>query len=251
MAQRTVVWFSCGAASAVAAKLAVNSRQDVEVVYCDTSASEHPDNLRFLSDVERWIGQPVTIIRSETFASVDDVIEKRRYMSGIKGAPCTVEMKKVPRFNFQRPDDVHVFGLTADEAPRVARFASANHDLALWWPLVEQGITKVDCLARITAAGIALPVLYQQGYRNNNCLGCVKATSADYWNKIRADYPDVFAKRVEQSRELGVKLTRWKGQRIFLDELPNRPVRKVRENVSCGPECGLSVAEGSPVNGAT
>jgi 3'-phosphoadenosine 5'-phosphosulfate sulfotransferase (PAPS reductase)/FAD synthetase len=238
-ANRTVVWFSCGAASAVAAKIAVESRQPVEVVYCDTSASEHPDNARFLADVERWIGQSVTVIKSDKYRSVDEVIEKRRYMSGIAGALCTVELKKIPRFGFQRPDDVHVFGLTFDETERIVRFTENNHDLSLWWPLVEQELTKQDCLRRITRAGIALPVLYQQGYRNNNCIGCVKASSADYWNKIRADYPDVFAKRAAQERELGVTLAKWKGQRVYLDELPNKRVTRVKENVSCGPECGL------------
>ena len=36
--QRVVSWFSCGAASAVAAKMALEKfGPDVEVVYCDTS----------------------------------------------------------------------------------------------------------------------------------------------------------------------------------------------------------------------
>jgi hypothetical protein len=56
--RRRLVWFSCGAASAVAAKLAVEKYEDAcEVVYCDTMATEHPDNQRFFNDVERWIGQ--------------------------------------------------------------------------------------------------------------------------------------------------------------------------------------------------
>ncbi len=38
---RIVVWFSCGAASAVAAKLAVEKYNNVMVVYCDTGG-EHP-----------------------------------------------------------------------------------------------------------------------------------------------------------------------------------------------------------------
>jgi hypothetical protein len=240
---RTVVWFSCGAASAVAAKLAVESRQPVSVVYCDTSASESPDNRRFMADVTRWIGQPIEVIGSEKYGSVDDVIDQRRYMSGVAGALCTVELKKIPRFAYQRPDDVHVFGLTADEGPRIERFESNNPELSLWWVLQEAGLTKGDCLARIADAGIELPLLYRQGYRNNNCLGCVKATSAEYWNKVRQDYPAVFQKRCEQSRELGVTLTRWQGQRIFLDELPFMPIQQsVLENVSCGPECGLPVS---------
>jgi PP-loop superfamily ATP-utilizing enzyme len=41
--KRVLVWFSCGAASAVAAKLAVEKYGDqCEVLYCDTLAYEHP-----------------------------------------------------------------------------------------------------------------------------------------------------------------------------------------------------------------
>lgn len=52
---RTVSWFSCGAASAVATKLV---RPDV-IAYCDTG-SEDGDNARFMADCERWFQQPVT-----------------------------------------------------------------------------------------------------------------------------------------------------------------------------------------------
>ena len=48
---RVLVWFSCGAASAVAAKMSVEKYGDrCEVVYCDTLKYEHSDNLRFLLD---------------------------------------------------------------------------------------------------------------------------------------------------------------------------------------------------------
>jgi len=54
---RKVVWFSCGAASAVTAKMAVKKYgKECVIAYCDLSTTEHPDNLRFLEDIEQWIG---------------------------------------------------------------------------------------------------------------------------------------------------------------------------------------------------
>ena len=72
---RIVVWFSCGAASACAAKLAVDKygHENTHVVYCNTLVSEHPDNTRFLDDVQKWIQHSVEIISSEKYASVDEV----------------------------------------------------------------------------------------------------------------------------------------------------------------------------------
>jgi hypothetical protein len=80
--------------------------------------------------------------------------------------------------------------------------------------------------------------MYSLGYRNNNCIGCVKATSPAYWAKIKRDFPEVFAKRAAQSREIGCRLTRVKGKRIFLDELPEGDFGRYKtEDISCGPEC--------------
>jgi 3'-phosphoadenosine 5'-phosphosulfate sulfotransferase (PAPS reductase)/FAD synthetase len=240
MPHRVVAWFSCGAASAVAAKLAIETYGSLVVpVYCDTSASEHPDNVRFMREVAAWLRSPITVLHSPTYRDIDDVFERTRYMAGVKGARCTVEMKKVPRFQFQEPDDTHVFGFTAEETGRITNFAANNPELDLFFPLQHFGVTKADCFARLTEAGIALPVMYGLGYRNNNCIGCVKATSARYWNMIRRDFPAVFDRRAEQSKRLGVRLTRMNSVRIFLDELPaNYLGAEELENISCGPECG-------------
>ena len=103
----------------VAAKLGIDQYgSECEVVYCDTMATEHPDNARFFADVEGWIGRRITRIRSDRYQTIDDVFEKRRYLAGPRGALCTVEMKKMPREAWQRPDDVHIFGYTSDEVKR-------------------------------------------------------------------------------------------------------------------------------------
>ena len=220
---RVLAWFSCGAASAVAAKMAIEKHGDaVDVLYCDTMADEHPDQQR---------------ITSKKYKDVDDVFEKHRFMSSPYGAKCTVVMKKMPRFAYQTVDDVHVFGLTADEPGRIARFEQANHDMKLEWPLQDHNYTKAKCLARLVQEKIELPAMYSLGFRNNNCLGCVKSTSGFYWNAIRRNFPATFQKRCEQSRELGVRLVRYKNERIFLDELPADYMAGGLENISCGPDC--------------
>lgn len=236
---RVVVWFSCGAASAVAARLAVDKYgARVEVVYCDTLASEHRDNVRFLCDVERWLDVQVKIIGSDKYASVDEVFQRTRYMAGITGARCTTEMKKLPRYAYQRPSDRHVFGLTADEGKRITNFEGNNPELTLEWVLRDAGITKEDCYRIIKEAGIKLPAMYALGFKNNNCIGCVKATSAVYWDKVRRHFPEVYARRAEQSRNLGVRLVRYHGERIFLDELPlSITDKRKEEDIECGPVC--------------
>ncbi len=239
---RTVCWFSAGAASAVATKL--TPREDRVIVYTDTG-SEHPDNGRFIADCEEWFGQEVTVLKSEKYASVDEVIEKRRYLNGPAGALCTVELKKKLRQRFQRDDDRQVFGYTADasDAARADRFRVNNVEVDLVTPLIEHGLTKSDVLALVERAGIELPAMYQLGYRNNNCIGCVKG-GAGYWNKIRRDFPDVFARRAAQERDIGASMLKDGDGKLFLDELdPSRGNHADEPSFECSLLC--SAAESS------
>ena len=214
---RTLVWFSAGAASAVAAKLTLASTTDEVVIAYTDPGSEHPDNVRFIDDCERWFGHPVVRLRSERYVDTWQVFEERRFLNSPQGALCTTEMKKKVRFAFQRPDDVQVFGYTAEEQARADRFRQQNPEVDLRTPLIERGLTKDDCLGIIERSGIAMPAMYLLGYRNNNCIGCPKG-GMGYWNKIRRDFPDVFDRMARIEREIGATVLR--------DEVRGKPRRR-------------------------
>lgn len=236
---RVVVWFSCGAASACAAKLASQMYSNLKIVYCNTLKEEHPDNLRFMEEVSKWILHPIEIIASKRYSDVIEVWAKRRYMSGTKGAPCTLEMKKIPRYDYQLPNDLHIFGLTADEKKRILDFEGDNKDLELEWVLRDAGLTKEGCYQMLRDAGISIPAMYELGFRNNNCIGCVKSSSPKYWNRVREHFPDVFEARAKQSREIGCRLVQiYQKKRIFLDELKvGYKGGKPEESIDCGVIC--------------
>ena len=223
---RVVVWFSCGATSAVAAKLTVaeyRGRLPVHLVYCDPG-SEHPDNMRFLRDVEAWVGQPVEILRSEKYRDTWQVFEERRYLSGVKGALCTYEMKKRLRQQYEDlTTDIQVFGFDAGEMGRAATFRKNNPEVDLRTPLIDRGLTKPDCLAVLQRAGIELPAMYRLGFSNANCIGCPKGQMG-YWNKIRRVFPETFNRMAKLERELDAAICKTyagdgERKRVFLDEL--------------------------------
>lgn len=223
--QRIVCWFSCGAASAVATKMAIEinnaSKNPQElVVACMYIEDEHPDNARFFQECEDWFGQKIIELRSEKYsASVDKVIEKTRYMRGPNGARCTKELKKQVRLDWQRFNDLHVFGMTVDEQHRIDKLIDSENNIELWPVLIDNEISKVDCFERLTQAGIELPMMYKLGYNNNNCIGCLKAEGAGYWNKIRQDFPEVYQKRSRQEQLLGVSLIEMSANK-FINEHP-------------------------------
>ena len=248
---RIVCWFSCGAASAVATKLAIAKYDllyEVIVARCIVK-EEHPDNDRFAADCEKWFGLPIINLMAEDYAgSVYNVITKRKYISGVDGAPCTMLLKKKVREDFQRPDDTHVFGYCAEEQERFDDFLDANN-INVEVPLIDRGLSHANALAMIENAGIELPQMYKLGYQHNNCIGCVKSSGAGYWNKIKIDFPERFWMMAGMSRALGVKMikitvSKGKEERIYLDELkPGVGRYKDEPEIQCGIFCEAAQRE--------
>jgi hypothetical protein len=244
--QKIAVWFSCGAASAVAAKITLDMYQDTNEIHIlnNPILEEGEDNQRFLRDVSEWLGHPIEHVTSKTFPnqSVKEVWEKRKYMSGIAGAPCTYELKKKPR---QEWEEIHkpdwtVLGFTSEEKKRAERFKLTERE-SLLTPLINCGFDKQACFDVIRDAGIRLPDLYLNGHPNANCLGCVKVNSPTYWNWLRVTHPAVFNDRLEQSKKIGTKLVRVKSKYIPLEDLD--PKAKGRPMKSYDLDCGIFCEE--------
>lgn len=244
MRETIVVWFSCGAASAVAAKKTIEQYGDACTVRLVNNPviEEDIDNVRFLDDVAQWLGVEIESAVNSKYpkCSAVEVWEDKQFMSSPYGAPCTLELKKKARQQFEMDNDIdwHVLGFTAGEEKRFCNFQSKER-LNTLPVLIEHGLTKGDCFQILIEAGIELPRPYKQGLPNANCIGCVKATSSTYWNLIREKHSDTFSHRAEQSRRIGAKLVRHKGKRIYLDELPpdafGRPLKDM--DFECGIFC--------------
>lgn len=238
---RTLAWVD-GVNSAVMCHLALLAGEDVTPVHNELGNSVHPDSNRFIDDLEQWYGVPIVRIKSTEYVDIDAVFEDRKYLAGIHGAPCTGAMKFVPRLNYQLPSDMHLWGYTSDkrDANRFRDMRNNYPDLRQRSPLIELGLKKKDTHAMLHQAGIQRPYVYEIGYPNGNCLGCVKASSPNYWALTRKEFPEVFARRADQSRRFGARLTRVKGERVFIDEIPEDWPTTMRgqKMEGCGFLCG-------------
>lgn len=234
-----IAWFSCGATSAIACKLALQMYKDVRIVYIETG-SAHPDNKRFISDCERWYNQQIEIIRSKEYNSVDDVIIRKKYINGAQGAACTFLLKKKVRYKFEdeiRKWDAQVFGFDfcKHEINRAIRFRQQNKSTKPIFPLIEKQISKENTLEMLLKANIEIPAMYRLGYNNNNCIGCVKG-GVGYWNKIRVDFPDRFRQMAVIERKVNATCIHDKNGKIWLDELKQDRGKHVKALL---PDCSL------------
>ncbi|WP_122575223.1 hypothetical protein [Pseudomonas viridiflava] len=246
---RIVAQFSCGAASAVATKLALadyGATHDVQIPNAFL-ANEHEDNRRFLADCEVWFGSPVTVLRDEKYgADIIKVFRRERFMKNQYGAPCTKLLKRRLLDTWKLPGDVMVFGYTAEQADRLEDFRERNPDRPVIAPLIERGLGKEDCKAMIQRAGIELPVMYRMGYDNANCIGCVKGGEG-YFRAIREDFPEQFERLCQVQDALGtgsyLHRNRTTNVRFSLRDLGEGPVRRNEKLPSCSFFCEMAEAD--------
>lgn len=126
-------------------------------------------------------------------------------------------------------------GIDVNERQRAASITQTLSDYEHEFPLIEQGLTKEECHGIADKLGLKRPIMYDLGYPNNNCIGCVKG-GMGYWNKIRIDFPEVFERRAKLEREIGHSCING----IFLDELePNRGKIDMEVMEDCTIACQL------------
>lgn len=239
---RIVCHFSCGAASAIATKLAIAKYGHERITIINAFVKEEDeDNRCFLADCEVWFQHPVTVVRDTKYgASAREVWRQKRYMNGPFGASCSMLLKREVIAESCLPDDQFVMGFVIDEKnqDRIER------GRAVGWlmPCIDANLTHADCRGMVERAGLTLPRRYSQGYGNGNCVGCCKG-GEKYWRKTRIDSPNDFIEVAQIQKEIGPGAyffrNRETGERWPLEALSlDGPVEK---DVSA-PECSFFCA---------
>ena len=234
---KTVSWFSAGVSSAVATMLAIDRIDEIIYIHID---DHHPDTLRFVRDCEVWFGKAIKQVQSP-YMNVENALlgaGGRGYVNGVAGAPCTRFLKRRVRKEWelnQTEKLCYVWGMDVGEKHREDRLRVMMSEQHHVFPLIDQGLNKAEAHKILKASGIKRPAMYDLGYHNNNCIGCVKG-GMGYWNKIRVDFPEVFASRAKIERKIGGTCIK----NIYLDELNENQGRK--QEPICE-DCGIFCEE--------
>ena len=211
-----VSWFSAGVSSFIASYIEKDNIDRILYTHID---DQHKDTMRFVKDCEKVLGKEIEILQSK-YKTVNQVIEQFRFINSPYGAKCTSILKKRVRkeWEYGQEDLTYIWGYDLTEKNRADRILESMPEFNHKFPLIERGLTKEDCHGMSKDLGIKRPIMYDLGYRNNNCIGCVKG-GMGYWNRIRKDFPEVFNERARLERVIGASCI--KG--VYLDELePNR-----------------------------
>lgn len=211
-----------------------------EWIYIDI-ADQHPDSMRFLHDCEKAIGKKITVLKSDRFDSVEEVIKKYKCIKMPHGAPCTGMLKKAVRKKWEcehkEYDLTYVWGMDFNEKNRAKQIAENFPEFHHEFPLIEKYLSKAEVHGLFERTfDFPRPKMYDMGYPNNNCIGCVKG-GMGYWNRIRKDFQEVFESRAQLERLVGYSILKENdGTPLYLDELdPNRGDM----NTEIFPDCGI------------
>lgn len=220
-----VCWISAGVSSFIAGWL-VRDTVD-EFIYIDV-ADQHPDSMRFIKNGEKALGKPIKILKSTQYRNVEDCIKMFGAVRNVHNHfyPCTGWLKKRVRKEWEERHKgesiTYVWGMDMNEQHRADRLIEGMPEFEHEFPLIDKGLTKAEAHGILATLGIKRPVMYDMGYSNNNCIGCVRG-GIGYWNKIRVDFPDVFYARAKMEREIGNTILKDSKGPIWLDELePDR-----------------------------
>jgi hypothetical protein len=240
MDEKYLLWWSAGATSAVAVKLALDEYgiDNCRIIYFGIE-SAHIDNDRFMKDCEKWYGKKIETFSSDKYVDQFDVVKNTRYVNGVGGARCTKELKRGVREKIEKeiPYKGQVFGYeyVFKEMDRALRMYYQHPHTKPIFPLINNKMTKENCLGVLRDAGIEIPAMYKLGYPNNNCIGCVKG-GMGYWNKIRVDFPEHFNKMMELEQEVGRSCLKENGKPLFLKDLHPDRGRGLKMII---PDCGF------------
>lgn len=218
--KKIICWWSGGITSAVACKIAIDlfGKDNCRIVMIDTK-NEHYDTYRFKDDCAKWYGKEIESITGigDKYKNIKDVWRKHKSLNVATGAICSTELKRRVREKWQDnvEFDHQVFGFEFDKKEfNRATSIKKNHTKAKGiYPLLIMGYDKDDCLKIVQDAGIDIPIMYQMGFRNNNCFGtgCVQG-GIGYWQKMKRDFPDKFDNMANMEHEL----TNLKGQPVTM-----------------------------------
>jgi len=264
---KVVGWWSGGVTSAVTCKLIIDiyGLDNCQFLFMDTR-NEHEDTYRFFIDCQKWYGKPIEMITAlgKRFNNIEEIWTHYETLNTATGAICSSTLKRDLRLQWEKENEFlfQAFGFDMDEAKR-AKSMSMNHKQAKpIFPLMLYGYKKKDCIEILESAGIKIPVAYNLGFNNNNCLktGCIQG-GIGYWQKMKRDFPVKFNNMAQIEHDLtdkkGKPVTMCKDQSneaknsgntlVFLKKHPEYPEvkcidemkgREPKPLVECNGFCG-------------
>ena len=215
------------------------------VVFADTGG-ETPDTYESVDDARSYLGEfqiPFTTVQAlPRKTDLYGTALRRRVIPSVQWRWCTRDFKVNPIHRYYRELGRHVnqyVGIAYDEVHRVRDSREAY--VTNLYPLVDQRLTRQDCIDIISEAGLRVP-------EKSGCYFC-PFNSTKRWRRILERHPALFEKAImleENSKHfprqrLTDQVFRERDQvtlREYRDRLEfGTDTEQIPEGMACGGEC--------------
>lgn len=205
-----------------------------EAVFADTGG-EIPETYENVSFAEKYLSRhdiPLRIVKSKN-GTLYDTCKRRKVIPSQIWRWSTRDYKVVPIHSYYRSLKTHIYeylGIAYDE---IHRLKSSKQDyITSIFPLVDQKITRRECINIIMQAGLPVPP-------KSGCFFC-PFNSIERWHQIYVNHRQLYLKSMrleEQSKHFPrQKLTRL-GLRILKSQKFSIPHNSREEHSMCGAYC--------------
>ena len=198
-----VVGFSGGAASAVCAKIVLDTYGSATLLFHDTK-TEPPDNDVFRVAVAEFLGLPIT--EDSDGRDIWQVFSDEGYLGNGRNTMCSRVLKQERSLAYlkaHQPATLYL-GFSMEEWRRAQRTYARyhKHGIKVAFPLIEHKLGKAEILHRVENCwGVQLPRRYDF-LDHANCIPCVKGKKA-YWGLMYLYERDAWNRAVQAEEEFG------------------------------------------------
>jgi hypothetical protein len=191
-----IVSVSSGLGSAFAWKIICDryGTENVTGVFTDVNG-EHPDNYRFLAEIQYHLGSRLVKITNDG-RTIWDVMIENRFLANTRIDLCSRILKREAGLDWLKQhadpaDTIFYLGIDWTEVHRLDRAQPrwAEDGWTVRAPMCEPPYPgKAEAQAWLDEVGIRRPALYDMGFSHANCGGgCVKAGIRDFKKLLQAD----------------------------------------------------------------
>ncbi len=204
-----IATISGGKASAWCANWALkNFQKDDVILYFNDTKWEHPDLYRFLNELSIYWDKEITY--DSDGRDPEKLFYDNRALANNRMPFCSRILKAERLQNYFKNGDVLIFGIDANEPQRAKRLVAVYEKIAakknkypkLVFPLILENVTTKEVNEWLKEINIQEPLLYQLGFKHNNCSGgCVRA-GKKHWKLLYEKLPEVYLDRERVEREI-------------------------------------------------
>lgn len=248
--------------------LKYDGKRTIKAVFADVGSvvengrvvcGEDEDLLRFMGEVESWMGIKIERIKHPKFANIWEAFFSERYLGNTRVDPCSKEMKRklLDSWVSQFPNAKRVIGFSWLEKHRAEKFVKYFPNSE--FPLCERPfLINEDIASKWERRGIKRSRSYEEGYSHDNCGGmCVKMGLGqayllwktrpwrfEYAERREKEFRETISKKATIFRKSGIPIT-MEALRLLFE---SGYVPKSVGNEDCGGRCMMPPEPSQDVN---